>query len=75
MDDFVVIPVWDDEAKVWYTDGNIIGLNLEAETLEELIGLVREYAGEMIEANHSTATGTQIPAHAVKLSMEIGLVS
>ena len=75
MQEFVVIPVWDKEAKVWYTEGNIIGLNLETKTLEELIELVREFAPEMIEANHRDEHGEAASATAVRLSMEIGLAS
>jgi len=44
MSEFYLIPVWDKEVKRWYTDGNIIGLNIETSILEELIELVKEFA-------------------------------
>lgn len=49
---FEVRAVWDEEAKVWITESNIIGLHLEAKSLEDFEALVFEYAREMIFANH-----------------------
>lgn len=49
---FYIRPVWDDEAKVFYSDTDISGLNIETDTLEEFYELVAEYAPDMIEANH-----------------------
>ena len=49
---FEVRAVWDDEAQVWFAESDIIGLHLEAETLEEFEALVAEYAAEMILENH-----------------------
>ena len=70
MSDFYVVPVWDEEAKRWYTDGNIIGLNIETKTLEELIDLVREFAPDLIEANHPEVEEAERTS-AGKMSMEI----
>ncbi|MEM6727286.1 MAG: DUF1902 domain-containing protein [Pseudomonadota bacterium] len=74
MAEFQVIPVWDEEAKRWYTEGNIIGLNIETDTLEELIDLVKEFAPELIECNHPEVTAEQRP-HAIRMSMDIRIAS
>ncbi|MDJ0827922.1 MAG: DUF1902 domain-containing protein [Rhodobacter sp.] len=49
---FDVTAVWDAEAKVWYSQSDIIGLHVEAETLPEFLDLVRDLAAELIVANH-----------------------
>jgi predicted RNase H-like HicB family nuclease len=49
---FTVKLIWDDEAKVWYTNSNdISGLCLEAETFDELVEEVRLAAPELLEFN------------------------
>ncbi|MEM8578822.1 MAG: DUF1902 domain-containing protein [Pseudomonadota bacterium] len=70
---FEVRAVWDDEAQVWITDSNIVGLHVEAETLEEFEALVFEHARDMIFANHvsdeafaTTAPRDLIPAIVLK---------
>jgi hypothetical protein len=42
---------WDDEAGVYYSETNIPGLNVEAETLHEFIEIAEELAPQMLEAN------------------------
>lgn len=49
---FQVRPVWDDEAQIFYSDSNIIGLHIEAETIDEFIAEVNAVARELIIANH-----------------------
>ena len=49
---FTVRAVWDDEAKVYYSDSDIIGLHVEAASLAEFEVLMRELAPELIVANH-----------------------
>lgn len=49
---FTVDAVWDAEAKVWYSESNIIGLHIEAETFEEFEKEVREHAAYLVVANH-----------------------
>lgn len=34
---FYVRPVWDEEAKVYYSESNIFGLHIEGETEEEFM--------------------------------------
>jgi len=44
--------IWDDEAKVWYTDSNDIpGLCLEADTFDALVEEVRLAAPELLQLN------------------------
>ncbi|HVX72585.1 MAG TPA: hypothetical protein VHB19_07245 [Devosia sp.] len=52
---YYVRPVWDDEAKTFYTDSDIWGLHIETPSLEEFEALVFELGPEMIMANHLTA--------------------
>jgi hypothetical protein len=49
---FYVRSVWDDEAGVYYCESDIIGLHIEAQTLDEFEVLMNEFAPEMIVANH-----------------------
>ena len=49
---FYIRPVWDDEAKVYVSASNIIGLNIEAETVDEIYEIAKEYAVDLIIANH-----------------------
>ena len=52
---FTVRPVWDEEAGVWITDGDVRGLHVEADTVEELERLVMAFAPGLIVANHLSA--------------------
>ncbi len=49
---FSVSAVWDDEAKVHYSQSDIDGLHIEAATLEEFEDLLMELGPEMIRSNH-----------------------
>jgi hypothetical protein len=49
---FVVAAKWDADAGVYYSETDISGLHIEAETLDEFGEILRELAPEMIEANH-----------------------
>ena len=51
---FFVKAVWDDEAKVFYSESDIIGLHVEAETLEGFRDILADIAPELILANHVT---------------------
>ena len=51
---FFVKAVWDKEAKVFYSDSDIVGLHIEAETLEEFRNVLLDIAPELILANHVT---------------------
>ena len=50
--DFWVKPCWDAEAGEYYSESNIKGLHIEAETTDEFHALARELAPEMIRDNH-----------------------
>lgn len=49
---YYVLPVWDDEAQVWVTDSDILGLHVEAETLERFFEEVDLFARDLIVENH-----------------------
>lgn len=51
---FEIAAVWDDEAKVWISESDIVGLHIEAATLEEFEKEVREHAAYLIVENHYT---------------------
>ena len=54
--DFWVKPCWDAEARVYYSESNIRGLHIEADTPDEFHSLARELAPEMIRDNHPQCT-------------------
>lgn len=49
---FYVRAIWDPEAHVYYSESDILGLVVEAETLEEFEHLVAELGPQMIVENH-----------------------
>ena len=49
---FTVVAKWDEEANVFYSESDIIGLHVEADTLEEFEDIVRREAPDLIVANH-----------------------
>jgi hypothetical protein len=49
---FFVRSVWDNEAGVFYSESDIKGLHIEAQTLEEFEALMHEFVPELIVANH-----------------------
>lgn len=51
---FHITAIWDDETGLFYSDSNIIGLHIEAETIEEFRVIVADLAPESILANHVT---------------------
>jgi hypothetical protein len=52
---FYVRAVWDDEAKVFYSDSDIIGLHIETPTIEEFEAVMNDVAADLIFANHTSA--------------------
>ena len=52
---FRVEAVWDEEAGVFISESDIIGLHIEAETLDKFAQLVSEFAPDLILANHVLA--------------------
>ena len=52
---FRVLAKWDADAKVYYAESNIIGLAIEADTLEEFEVILFDVAPELILSNHISA--------------------
>ncbi|MDE2446343.1 MAG: DUF1902 domain-containing protein [Alphaproteobacteria bacterium] len=60
---FYVKALWDDKAKIWYSESDIFGLHIEAKTIPEFEAVMNEFAAELIVANHLTSeelAGTSI---------------
>ena len=51
---FYVKPIWDAEAGVYYSESDIQGLHIEAETLEEFEQVATELGPQLIVENHLT---------------------
>jgi Domain of unknown function (DUF1902) len=49
---YYVKAIWDDEAKVYYTESDIFGLHIETKTLDEFEDVMHDLAIDMIVANH-----------------------
>lgn len=49
---FYVRAVWDEEARVFYSESDISGLHIEAQTIEEFEAVMNEYAPELVRFNH-----------------------
>ena len=49
---FQVKAIWDEENAVWFSESDIIGLHVEAETLDAFYALVNEFASDLIVSNH-----------------------
>ena len=58
---FKVTAVWDEDAKVFFSQSDIDGLHIEAETLEEFEDLLLEMGPEMALANHLIPENSQQP--------------
>jgi hypothetical protein len=51
---FTIHAKWDPDAKVYYSESDIIGLHVEAETLDEFERVVMIEAPDLVVANHMT---------------------
>jgi len=49
---FYVKAVWDEEAKVFYSESDIVGLHIEAEKIEEFEVIMMDLAPQMVMENH-----------------------
>ena len=58
MQTYHIRAVWDPEAEVYYSETNVPGLVVEAETLSEFMAITEELLPEMLKANSSTEIGT-----------------
>lgn len=47
-----VTAYWDDEAKVFYSDSDVVGLHIEARTIEEFEAVTIDVAPGLVIANH-----------------------
>ena len=52
---YFVNAAWDEEAQVFYSKGDIRGLHIEAETLDEFESLTVDLAPDLIVENHLSA--------------------
>lgn len=52
---FIARAAWEDEAGAFVSESDIIGLHIEATTLDEFEDILKEVAPELIVANHLTA--------------------
>ena len=76
---YSVRAIWDDEARVFYSESDIEGLHIEADTLDEFQSLIAEHAPELIIANHLKASdiarmslGDLIPAIVLRAQEPVG---
>lgn len=53
---YYVAAVWDTDAQVFYSESDIKGLHVEAETLEAFEALVVDLAPDLIIENHMSPT-------------------
>ena len=51
---FHITAIWDEDTGVFYSESNIVGLHIEAETIEEFRATAVDLGPEMILANHVT---------------------
>ena len=49
---YLVRAFWDEEAKVFVLESDIIGLHIESPTLDEFEEVLKEVGPELIVANH-----------------------
>ena len=49
---YSVTAIWDEEAQVFYSQSDIRGLHVEAETLDEFESLIVDLAPDLIVENH-----------------------
>lgn len=76
---YSVRAIWDDDARVFYSESDIEGLHIEADTLDEFQTLIAEHAPELIIANHLKASdiarmslGDLIPAIVLRAQEPVG---
>jgi hypothetical protein len=52
---FYVRALWDEAARVYYSESDIIGLHIEVPTIEEFEAVMNDVAADLIIANHYSA--------------------
>jgi Domain of unknown function (DUF1902) len=66
---FFVKALWDDEAKVWYSETDIDGLFINAKDLNEFEDVINEFAGDLILENHWRLG--QVPEEMIRTTVPI----
>ncbi|UOA14532.1 DUF1902 domain-containing protein [Sulfitobacter dubius] len=51
---FYVKALWDEDAKVFYSESDIVGLHIEAATIEEFVEVMDDLAPQLVLDNHVT---------------------
>ncbi len=49
---FTISAIWDEEAQIYYSESDIVGLHIEAPSLEAFESIMSEVAPELIVTNH-----------------------
>jgi len=49
---FTIKAIWDEDAQIFVSESDIVGLHIEAKTLEEFARIMHENALDMVVANH-----------------------
>lgn len=49
---FYIKAIWDEDAQVFVSESNIIGLHIETQTLTEFEAVMHENAADLVLANH-----------------------
>ena len=55
---YFIRAIWDPDAKVYYSDTNVPGLVVEAESLGEFVSIAEELLPEILEANLGQAVSS-----------------
>ncbi len=66
---FFVRALWDDEAKIWYSETDIDGLFINAKDLNEFEDVISEFAGDLVLENHWQHG--QVPEEMIKTTVPI----
>ncbi len=49
---YIVKAIWDEDAGVFYSESDIVGLHIEAKSLDEFEKIMHENAFDLVVANH-----------------------
>ena len=74
---FWVRAKWDHENRIFWSESNIIGLHIEAPTLDEFQDVMTALVPELIAANHGcrqSARGSMVPRKIVKRHTANGIL-
>ena len=68
-DTFYVKAKWDEEAEVYYSETNVPGLNIEANTLKAFLELAEDLAPQMLEANLPAGASRRVKLSGLELAI------